>query len=337
MSLPSLDAEPIEFTEWLEIAAFLSETGRAPLVLVVADQEVEEEAEPTDLVAEDQSREGVLTAVKRLVWQRARDLGDAYPFKLTGGQLRLVDDLNVAQHLYLYALVVSHGAPSGILDGCVDLSRGGVRDLFEAAASFMLAGAAGGPAYIIGGNRRGGVGFLEKLREVYAEMGDGTVVDTPPAGAPADPNDDGVDVVSWSDEATPPPRVRYFVGQAATGENWVSKNTRSDVDLWHRRWFVANTLQSIPTACTIIPFDLDWWLSVHGANLAGAQDDMRTVRQGFVTGKHAHLGSVFDRTKLAEFTLQAPADGVVVEGTSQLDRIRDFVSGVKDDNLDLRP
>lgn len=339
MSLPALDSEPVEFLEWLEVVALLSENGQVPLVSVAADLEVEEEEEPDEMFDEDRTREDILSAVRRIVYERSQTLGEAYPFDLIDGHtLALHGVLNTAQELYLYSLLVTHGSPRGVLGSCLDLSSGGIRDLFEAVVSVALSGVTQGPSYVIGTNRRGGDGFLAKLRNVYERMADGVVVAEVPDGAPAMPKDDGVDVVSWSNEATPAPRARYYTAQAATGENWIKKTTKVDADRWHNRWFRANSLLSSPMACTAIPFDLDWWLCVHGGNLAGAGDRPAEVRMGFLAGNHGHLGVVFDRAKLVEFALAAPSgEEVTVEGLGGLDSIRQFIGEVRTVHTGVRP
>lgn len=162
---------------------------------------------------------------------------------------------------------MSAAAPNGLLSTVetkVNLPR--ARELFQVCATLAAAGFCGGPAFSVGWPRADSSAFLDKLREVYRHFGDGSVHATMPLGAPAHVKDDGVDVIAWQHTSDTGPRLGYFLGQAASGDNWEKKSLKGHAETFHGTWF--SSPPPAPRVGTIMPFCL-----TSPSDLAAPDDD----------------------------------------------------------------
>lgn len=326
---PGNDAGVLEWAEWLELEAFCRPEAEAPLADAVQPQEIEEEEEPSDdedgFAAEDIAREERLGAIQRILYDRTRAGGDAYPYTLDPAAplLKYRGHSSPECLTYVFSLLLSNAVRGRPLAGVLSLGSGSPtpRTLFESIVSIAMSGCALGPSYVIGSNRAGSAGLLVRLRHVYGAMGDGRVHDEIPPGAPLHANDDGVDVVAWRHATAPGPRPAYWVAQAATGLDWVEKNTVAAVSVFHETWFHDRSFRSTPSICTCIPFSVEVEISPPGETLS------TVARERALSRYERSMGQLFDRFALAERAMEAGrlGDDVVIEGRAGLPDVLRFV------------
>jgi hypothetical protein len=260
LSIPELDADPRLQADWLELAAFLSESGRVLLTELVNQQDLDQDQEPEDFGDLDELLEDIANKVAAEVDRRRHDLEDAYPFELNeeGEVFSLIDGWNVGQAIYLFCLILSH-APKSVLvpqDYAPDKHQlQEARDLFQVCSTLAAAGHTGGPAFSVGWPRIGGVQFLAKLHDIWRIYGDGIPQDGVPPGTSPQHKDEGIDVISYWPERDGQPGIGYLLGQVASGKEWKTKSIRPEVKAF-LRWF-----KRVPAApaqpAIFIPFSVD--------------------------------------------------------------------------------
>lgn len=258
-----------DLVDWLELTAIFDSFGVARIdALLGALHELREHAE-ADIGEQDRMREQIIERIENEVEVRKSGLGDAYPFELNshGTQLELRQDWRELRFsFYLVCLVTTHVTGSAILrvpptNGLLTRLR---NDVFQIIATLGLAGLSSGPAFSVGWPRRSGETIVELMTRASA-MGGGFDVRTPP-GRYVSPQekDGGIDVMSWTAEAVPPPPVFYF-GQTASGKNWpdkpVTEHARVFIDAYAQDFMSGNR-----TYVTLIPYrvlDIAFWNTQH--------------------------------------------------------------------------
>lgn len=250
--------------DWVELTAFLAPDGHALVAELTSTLEIAQDEYP-DLDAVVQTRDRIAVETVGEIETRARQLGDAYPFRLdaTGSTLSFDTGQNWGRTLYLLSLVLSHlpseRSPvlerSGLLPSDEDIIK--LRRWFQYCATASVAGEIGGDAWAFGWPRLDGSAFLEKLKSIWAILKDGDVVDTPPPGAPEKVKDDEVDIIAARQGCDGFHGFPIILGQVASGFNWRSKPLRGHVDnVFYPEWF--STLPASQTmAYHIIPFVVD--------------------------------------------------------------------------------
>jgi hypothetical protein len=260
LSVPELDAEPRLQADWLELASFLSRSGKVLVAELINQQDLDQDQELEDFGDQDELLEDIASKVTAEVDRRRHDLGDAYPFEISedGEALSLIEEWNVGQAVYLFCLILSH-APQSVLipqtytPGKVELQE--ARDLFQVCSTLAAAGHTGGPAFSIGWPRIGGVTFLAKLHEIWRIYGDGMPHDNLPPGTSPQHKDEGIDVISYWPERDGKPGHGYLLGQVASGKDWKTKSIRPDMAAFSR-WF--KMVPAAPShAAIFIPFPVE--------------------------------------------------------------------------------
>ncbi len=260
LSIPEFDADPRLQADWLELAAFLSTSGRILVTELVNQQDLDQDQEPEDFGDLDELLEDIASKVTAEVDRRRHDLGDAYPFELSedGEVLFLIEDWNVGQIIYLFCLILSH-SPKSILvpkDYAPDDHQlREARDLFQVCSTLAAAGHTGGPAFSIGWPRIDGTEFLAKLHEIWKVYGDGIPQDEPPPGVPPQHKDEGIDVISYWPERNGRPGHGYLLGQIASGNDWQTKSIRPALEAF-KLWFKLQPAAP-PHPAIFIPFFVD--------------------------------------------------------------------------------
>jgi hypothetical protein len=260
LSIPEFDAGPRLQADWLELAAFLSESGRVLVTELVNQQDLDQDQEPEDFGDLDELLEDIASKVTAEVDRRRHDLGNAYPFELNddGEVFSLIEEWNVGQAIYLFCLIMSHAPKSRLVprdyapddDQLIE-----ARDLFQVCSTLAAAGHTGGPAFSIGSPRIDGTAFLAKLDEIWEVYGDGVPQDEPPPGVPPQHKDEGIDVISYWPERDGKPGHGYLLGQVASGKDWKRKSVRPDLAAF-LRWF--KLVPAAPAhAAIFIPFSVD--------------------------------------------------------------------------------
>lgn len=253
--------------DYLELAAFLADDAvvrtadiQQPLALDAdgdADLNRELAGETDGVVAEGV----VVDAVERIRGRRDA-LEAAYPFTLAEqGDILIceLDENSLGHVAYVLCLVLSNlESVSPVLVGSgacpADDEVRRLREYFQYFATAALAAEVGGDAWSFGFPRPGGSGFLSKLTEIWAVLGDGRV--EPQRGAPAQPKDDQVDVFAARPHRDGLPGFLFAAAQVATGKDARKKSLKAHLDAFRHRWFAAQPVTAI-VPYMIVPFATD--------------------------------------------------------------------------------
>lgn len=250
--------------DWVELTAFFAPDGRALVAELTSALEIAQD-EYEDLDAVVQTRDRIAVDTVGEIETRARQLGEAYPFRLdaTGSTLSFDAGQNWGRTLYLLSLVLSHLASerspvleqSGLLPSDGDVIK--LRRWFQYCATASVAGEIGGDAWAFGWPRPDGSAFLEKLRSIWLSFKDGDVRDTPLPGSPGKVKDDEIDIIAARQSCDGLHGFPIILGQVASGSNWRSKPLRGHADhVFYPEWFTTEPA-SQTLVYHIIPFVVD--------------------------------------------------------------------------------
>jgi hypothetical protein len=321
-----------DFADWLELQAFGSPGGTAPLADINEAYEIEEDVEPDELDKENVELERRLQMLVTALDERAKVMGETYPFARDpeGIRITLKPELTPGGFAYLFCLVVSNSSKGGFLagdGGCVpDMDE--ARKLFQICATVSAAGHARGPSFSVGWPRPDSSDFIAKLKGVYDLFGDGKVYDEVPPGAPDQVKDDEIDVISWTHAFGTKPPLGYFLGQAASGANWDGKSLKGSIDTFHGTWFSQQPASKADFGI-IIPYILP--------TEADAMDEPRNDHEdqeeieGELRRRSLDFGKLLFRHRVARFVDEGnklAAQGIQpIERLDHLDQIEGFVKG----------
>ena len=184
----------------------------------------------------------VSSAVNRIE-TRQDALDSAYPFRLDfdGDLLRYeMDHESLGQAAYILSLVLSNLRTfTPMLDGsdlhpdCAEVRK--LREYFQYFATAALAAEIQGVAWSFGFPRPDGSGFLNKLEQIWARLGDGRVGWQ--IGAPVQPKDDQIDVFAARPHPDGLPGFPLAAAQVATGRNAREKSLKGHIEVFKSRWF----------------------------------------------------------------------------------------------------
>ena len=300
--------------DFLELSAFFS-TNAIAVTSDLANEAAIGAAE--DYFALDDEmchgeEEVVSGAVERMEARR-RLLEDAYPFRLDdGGDVLtcVLTDNSLGQVAYSLSLVLSNlRAVSPVLDGSgLHPDEGEVRKLrgyFQYVATSALAAEIRGDAWSFGFPRPDRSPFLDKLEEIWMQLGDGRVERQP--GAPPRPKDDLVDVFAARTHPDRLPGFPLAAAQVATGRRARDKSLKGRLDAFKRRWFRTQPVTEF-MIYMIVPF---------------ATADDQFVDDVSVMGNVLHRLRVPRRVEEAG---QLVAAGVTIEGYDRLAEVTRWVS-----------
>lgn len=256
--------------DWLEMTVASTPRGKYSLHRLKRTWDVNRETEDSDpegLHARevDTDDDGVsgedadayLDSISDEIAERGQFLGTAYPFELDerATSIRLKTPISSSGYIYLFCLFLSNSKKGDILDGTWTPRIDHVtRDLFQACSTLAAAGEIAGCAISFGWPRpNNNPPFLQRLKEVYALFGEGTVRDVPLPGASPAPKDEEIDVIAWRPTHDNAPGTEYLLGQVASGDNWEAKSVKGPpIDKFHRNWFTASP-PSMPRPAIFIP------------------------------------------------------------------------------------
>ncbi len=258
---PQESDDPGELADWLELIALLSTERAARFDLVLNAIEIADDAENEDIAAADEASEALVESITEQLRQRKTALTDvAYPFEVAanGEALHLKSDLTYGHRTYLTCLVISHSWRSGKLLPPVSLTNQELRDgrnHFEVLSAVAALGVSGGPSFLLGTNRIGAQGLLERVRSVCEQVGEGMARAEVHAAAPQAANDDKVDVLAVELEVDGPPHRNFWFCQSAAGANFRDKPIQNEIERFMEMWFherPANTQGAVfcPAAMT---------------------------------------------------------------------------------------
>jgi hypothetical protein len=334
LNTPPLKAPPATIADWVEVRTLADTTGSFRLTKLKRFWDTQRETEDSDPSGqfrreEDTEHEGVgggdddafLDSVTNELAERDQALGGTYPFVIaaSGLKLELKRDLDFAQHIYLFCLLLTHSRAGEILDGSwLPPIDNKVRDLFQACSTVAAAGEVRGCAISFGWPRpHKNPSFLKKLQEVYALMGEGKPVKKPKRGASPMVKDEEIDIIAWRPRLDGAAGKTYLLGQVASGENWEPKSIKGGpIDFFHVTWFTTPPV-SAATPSIFIP---------HAVPPVG--EGTRRDRIGLITARY---GSVIDRLRLpllardGEALARLKQDGWMIERVENISQITAWV------------
>lgn len=322
-SVAPVDGTSNELCDWIELSVLSSPHNRTLLSDVNLDLEIEEDFEPEDLGAQGEVQERRVAQVVAAFDERTACMPTAYPFARNGDYISLKPEVTEGGAVYMFCLIVSNCAKNGLLSGEKHLhpNLNAARNLFQACATVSAAGCARGSAYSVGWPRADSSSFLDKLKEVYAHMGDGTPHPAMLSWHPKSVKDDEIDVIAWRQELDGRPATMYYLVQAASGANWVDKSVKSAIAVFHDTWF-TQAPASHPNPVIAIPFCLP-----SPCDAAAADHEEQSAIAGELWRTSSKMGYLLYRSRVAQYVddaLTLPA-GVRIEQRENLPNVRLYV------------
>ena len=258
-----LDCDAHVIADWFELHVLASEFNIASVNELQRMWDTRRNAEGAnpegrkDASTGNDGDEQFVETILNEIRERIEYLEDAYPFEFnaSGQSLQLKTDIDVGHNVYLFCLLLSNAKNAAIfeLDKFNYELTNFVRDLFQACSAWAAAGEAIGSSCSFGFPRPDGSNFLDKLKEVYALIGEGTVREAPLPGVSTSPKDEGIDIIAWKDRPDRAPGRHYLLGQVATGNNWPNKSVVEYIKPFHENWF-SDIPSSIPTHAMFVPY-----------------------------------------------------------------------------------
>lgn len=300
--------------DFLELSAFFAAEKYALTQSIVDALELAADDDFKTVEEEISKREEVASSASMAISDRARVLGQSYPFNISqDGRVVSCElqNLTHGQTAYLVSLILSNlSSVTPLLGGSgmhpADTEVTLLRQYFQYYATAALAAEVGGQAWSFGFPRPDHSGFLTKLEEIWSVFKDGTV--SPEEGeVPLNPKDDEVDIFAGRVHADGLPGFLFAVAQVATGANWRGKSLRNHLDhVFFQRWF-GRQPATPPLPYHIIPF---------ARPREGFRDDVRM------------LGNVLHRLRVPSRVEEAQGlrdRGVFIEAYDTLDEAREWV------------
>ena len=271
--------------DFMELAAFSSASLTASLSVIANEasigasddyRNIADELEGDD---DNPHLEELTLGVAQCLNQRRDLLNNLYPFSIDPGSDVLkyrrrpcADEYEtIGRAAYVLSLLLSNlRAVSPILDGS-DLHPNEqqireLRQFFQYFATAAVAADIGGDAWSFGFPRPDGSGFLQKLKEIWKQIGDGAVQMQP--GAPARPKDDQVDVFAARRHKDGLPGFPMVAAQVATGQNYRGKSISGHIKAFRKRWYLPEPVTEF-TTYMIVPFVMDKNTFIDTVRVAG--------------------------------------------------------------------
>ena len=249
--------------DFLELAAFFHAESRALISELANQSEIGADDDP-DLDDEMKfGAEQLISATVSRIESRRDSLGaSAYPYELDPGADILICRLehdSLGHAAYVLSLVLSNlKSLSPILVGSPlhpnAAEERTIRQHFQYFATSALASEIHGSAWSFGFPRPDGSGFLDKLKQIWDVLRDGSV--DPQPGAPGQPKDDQVDVFAARPHRDGLPGFLFAAAQVATGRNAREKSLRGHIDAFKRRWFATQPVTDF-VPYMIVPFAIE--------------------------------------------------------------------------------
>ncbi len=241
---PPLESdEKSELVDWLELVALLSADKSARLDLLVNALDIAEDNEEEDIADADSAREAFIEELTEEIRRREELLSaEAYAFQISdnGECLSIHEELTYGHKTYLACLVLSQSWTIGKLTPPLKLtddeSRAG-RNHFEILSAVAALGATGGPSFLLGTNRAGAQGLLNRVAEICELVNEGSARPALHAAAPQAANDDKVDILAVELENDGPPHRNFWFCQSAAGANYTEKPIINEMARFLEIWF----------------------------------------------------------------------------------------------------
>ena len=255
---PSIDVDLA--ADFLELTAFFADDFTALTSELANAASLGAAEDHADLQEEMQEgEEEIVSSAVNRIETRQGALDSAYPFRIDsdGDLLRYeMDEESFGQAAYILSLVLSNlRAFTPMLDGsglhpdCAEVGR--LREYFQYFATAALAAEIQGVAWSFGFPRPDRSGFLNKLKQIWVKLGDGSV--EPQTGAPKQPKDDQIDVFAARPHPDGLPGFPLAAAQVATGRNAKEKSIKGHLSAFKSRWFRTPPVTDF-MAYMIVPF-----------------------------------------------------------------------------------
>ena len=168
--------------DWLELSAFFADISIIQISEVANALSVGDDDSVSLHEEMEDGEDSVVSTVTEVIKERQNILGSAYPFALDrhGDFLHCILQDQEAHTAYLLSLVLSNlSSVSPVLAASrlhpEEEETRRLRRYFQRFATVGLAGEVQGRAWSFGFPRPDGSGFLQKLAEIWAVLGDGIV------------------------------------------------------------------------------------------------------------------------------------------------------------------
>lgn len=235
----SADLDDHDLGDWLELSVLSSVDSALSFPELQRQFGIlqEEDDEGADYRAEELTQR-----LNEIIQDRITRVGEkSYPFVYSedGNQLILKENLEEADVVYLFCLILSHTRVDEVLNGAFlpDITDA-VRRLFQGCSTVAAAGYVEGNAVWFGFPRPDKTGFLEKLEKTYRILKDGTPVKSQIPGTSPSPKDEEIDIIAWKRRADVEVPAFYMLAQVASGNNWEGKSLKGQpIASFHRNWF----------------------------------------------------------------------------------------------------
>lgn len=237
--------------DFLELAAFLSRESTVATSAVINEASIGASEDYGSLTeellgnAELPYEEELLCGVAERIGERQETLGISYPFRLdpSGDVVAYcppdTEDVEGSTAYTLSLLLSNLKGMSPILNNSgvhpTDNEVRVLRKYFQYFATVGLAAEIRGRAWSFGFPRPDGSGFLAKLEDVWAVLGDGRV--EPQIGAPLGAKDDQIDVFAARLPGDGLPGFPLIAAQVATGRQYSRKSIKRHIGTFKSRWF----------------------------------------------------------------------------------------------------
>lgn len=282
--------------DFLELAAFSSASSTASMSAITNEASIgasdDHGSVADEMYGDDENPniEELSLGVAQCLVQRTDMLGSLYPFSLSPGNDILEyrrepcaqEHERIGRAGYMLSLLLSNlRAVSPILDGSVlhpnQQQERELRQFFQYFATAAVAADIGGDAWSFGFPRADGSGFIQKLTDIWNEIGDGTVDSQP--GAPVRPKDDQVDVFAARRHKDGLPGFLMVAAQVATGRDYKAKSIKGHIGAFRQRWYLPPPVTDF-MPYLVVPFVMDRDTFIDTVRLAGnVLDRMRvTIR-----------------------------------------------------------
>jgi len=317
LAVPDESDHRAKFADWLELKAIASADARVGFGTLISAVALTENDQEDNIADQDAEEDSLVLAAQEEIERRLASVGEGYPFRIDpkGNALCFVTPLANVGVVYLFCLYLTQVADHTIIKKAdapkVDNK---VRDLFQACSTVAAGGFVRGPAMSFGWPRPNGANFLNALKVVYEEFGDGKPHAKPRPGAAKAIKDNGIDVIAWRRQADNLPGTQYLIGQVASGSNWKDKSVTPNRKHFHEFWF-ERPPGSQATDAMFIPFNLE-------PDLSDDSTPYQEVLKGFVQSLSYQFGDVFYRDRVARYF--AEGIRIVEAGETHLERHKDL-------------
>ncbi len=294
LAVPDEKDHRAKFADWLELKAISSADARVGFGTLISAAVLTENDQDENIGDQDAEEDRLVLAAQAEVERRLTSVGEGYPFRIDpkGSALCFVTPLTPAGVVYLFCLFLTQVADHTIIKKA-DAPKidNRIRDLFQACSTVAAGGYVGGPAVSFGWPRPNGKNFLEALKAVYKEFGDGKPHKRPRPGAAQAVKDNGIDVIAWRRQPDKLPGTHYLIGQVASGLNWEGKSVTTDRKHFHDFWFERKP-GSHAIDAMFIPFNLE-------PELPDDSTPYHEVLNDYCASLNYKYGNVFYRDRVA--------------------------------------